>query len=90
MVASKDRKYSDSVDYHPFGAKKDSERINKIHEYMLAHFKEHIYLDQIARHANVSANLFCRYFKSHIGKTYNIFLQEFRMGHARRLLIENK
>jgi transcriptional regulator GlxA family with amidase domain len=40
--------------------------------------------------ANISPNSFCRYFKSRTRKTYSQFLIEIRVGHACKLLIENK
>jgi AraC-like DNA-binding protein len=79
-----------SCGFNPTGEIKDSERINTIYTYSLANFKEKIYLDEVARQANISPNSFCRFFKSHTRKTYNTFLQELRVGHASRMLIENK
>ena len=69
---------------------KETERINNIYTHSIANFKEKISLNNIAKIANISPNSFCRYFKLHTRKTYNHFLQELRVGHACKLLIQNK
>lgn len=68
----------------------ENDRINAIYEYSLANFKRKIQLEEIASVANISPNSFCRYFKSRTRKTYSQFLIEIRVGHACKLLIENK
>ncbi|MGN6180702.1 MAG: AraC family transcriptional regulator [Mucilaginibacter sp.] len=68
----------------------DNERIKAIYEYSMANFRNKIHLEEIAAIAYVSPNSFCRYFKSHTQKTYSQFLIELKVGHACKLLIENK
>lgn len=68
----------------------ESDRINAIYDYSLRNFKRKIQLEEIADVANISPNSFCRYFKSRTRKTYSQFLIEIRVGHACKLLIENK
>lgn len=68
----------------------ESERINDIYDYSLKNFRRKIQLEEIAAVANISPNSFCRYFKQNTGKTYSGFLIELRVGHACKLLIENK
>jgi AraC-like DNA-binding protein len=68
----------------------DKDRINAIYEYSIKNFKRTIQLEEIASVANISPNSFCRYFKSRTRKTYSQFLIEIRVGHACKLLIENK
>jgi len=69
---------------------KETERINNIYNYSLTHFREKISLNKISGIANISPHSFCRFFKSYTRKTYNHFLQELRVGHACKLLIQNK
>jgi AraC-like DNA-binding protein len=71
-------------------AKDDNDRFDAIYEYSLKNFKRPIQLEEIAGVANISPNSFCRYFKSRTRKTYSQFLIEIRVGHACKLLIENK
>jgi AraC-like DNA-binding protein len=68
----------------------DKSRINAIYDYSLNHFKSSITLEEIAAIANMSANSFCRFFKSRTRKTYTHFINEIRVGNACKLLIENK
>jgi AraC-like DNA-binding protein len=68
----------------------ETERINHIYKYSLSHFREKITLAQVANLANMSPTAFCRFFKGHTKKNYNSFLHELRIGHASKLLIENK
>lgn len=65
-------------------------KINAIYNYSLENFRRKIQLEEIANVAVISPNSFCRYFKSKTGKTYSRFLTEVKVGHACRLLIENK
>jgi AraC-like DNA-binding protein len=68
----------------------ENERINAIYDYSIANFKHKIQMEEMAAIANLSPNSFCRYFKSRTRKTYSQFINEIRVGHACKLLIENK
>ncbi|MGZ3756745.1 MAG: helix-turn-helix domain-containing protein, partial [Mucilaginibacter sp.] len=68
----------------------EKDRINAIYNYSIANFKKHITLEQIAAVANISPNSFCKFFKSRSRKTYSQFINEIRIGHACKLLIDNK
>jgi AraC-like DNA-binding protein len=79
-----------STGFQPAVINGDTDRINDIYAYSIAHFKEKITLEEIAAVAHISENSFCRYFKTRTRKTYSRFLQELRIGHACKLLIENR
>ncbi|MDF7820016.1 AraC family transcriptional regulator [Runella sp. MFBS21] len=68
----------------------DTDRINRIYAYSLAHFQQKITIEKIAEVANISPSSFCRYFKSRSRKTYSQFLLELRVGQACKLLREQK
>lgn len=87
---SKQLKQISSAGFTTQVEEKSTERINAVYAYTLAHFKEKISLQKIAEVSNISSNSFCRYFKVHTRKTYSNFLHELRVGHASKLLIENK
>lgn len=67
----------------------DFERFNKVHGYIIRHFRRRITLEEVARLAKISPTAFCRYFKSHTGKTLACFINEFRVEHACKLLKES-
>lgn len=68
----------------------DKYRINLIYEYSFAHYKDKISLERIAQIANLAPNSFCRYFKAKTRKTYFQFVNEIRVSHACKLLIEDE
>jgi len=90
IATEQDYELISSVGFHPSFQDKEKGRINSIFEYTLSHFRQKISLEEIAHIAGVSTNSFCRYFKSKTGKTFSRFLLEIRVGHACKLLIENK
>lgn len=67
-----------------------SDRINKIYNYTLQHFKSTIYIKEVAALTNLTVNSFCRYFKSCTRKSYTQFIAELRIGHACKLLSEGQ
>jgi AraC-like DNA-binding protein len=74
---------------HDF-SESENDRINAIYDHTFRNFSKKIYLEEIAAIAGLVPNSFCRYFKSRTGKTYTQFLTEIRIGHACKLLIDNR
>ena len=68
----------------------DSERMNDIYDFTLRNFKRKIQLEEIAAVVDLVPNSFCRYFKTHSGKTFFSFLTDVRIGYACKLVLENK
>lgn len=68
----------------------DTERMNKVHTYVMKNFQERITLDEVAAIANMTPTSFSRYFKIHANKTFSEFLTEIRIGYSCKLLIEKK
>jgi AraC-like DNA-binding protein len=66
------------------------ERINSAHQYVFQNFTEQIDHEEMARNAGMSASAFSRYFKRFTGRTVSGFVNEVRIGHAHRMLIETK
>jgi AraC-like DNA-binding protein len=79
-----------SIGFSPNVEESRNDGINIIYEYSLANFKNKIPIDELAELAGISANSFCRYFKARTQKTYSKFLLEIKVGHACKLLIENR
>jgi AraC-like DNA-binding protein len=68
----------------------DTERMNRVHEYVMKKFREKISLDEAASQANMSPTSFSRYFKNHANKTFSHFLTEIRIGYSCKLLQESE
>jgi len=66
----------------------ESDRMNKVHAYVMKNFREKISLEEVAAIANMSSTSFSRYFKMHANKTFSDFLTEIRIGYSCKLLIE--
>lgn len=70
-------------------SKKDSERMNKVFDYVLKNFKNDINLSEIASKTRFSEAAFCRYFKLRTQKTFVEFVNEIRIEYACKLLAEH-
>lgn len=75
-----------SYDYSDY----ENNRMNTIYNYTLKNFNRKIDLAEIASKVGLVPNSFCRYFKTRTRKTFSQFIAEIRIGHASKLLIENK
>ena len=64
----------------------ETDRIQRVHDYVLVHFADEISLDTIADLVGMSPPAFCRYFKARANKTFSEFVAEVRIGHACKLL----
>ncbi len=90
MANTKDYKYHSSIGYSKTVNTYDFYRFNKIHEHIILNFNKPIKLEDVANTVNISPTAFCRYFKKHTGKTFLSFLNEMRIGHACKLMIDGK
>lgn len=68
----------------------EKDRMQAIYNYTIANFKGKVDLQTIAEVAKVSPNSFCKYFKSRSKKTYSRFINEIRVSHACKLLMDGK
>lgn len=66
----------------------DTERMNKVHAYVMKNFREKITLREVAALANMTTTSFSRYFKTHANKTFSEFLTGIRIGYSCKLLVE--
>lgn len=57
-------------------------RIGAIYDYIMKHYDADIMLEDIAKHANMTPQAFCRYFKKHTRLTFITFLNEVRIHEA--------
>ena len=67
----------------------DAEKMQIVYNYVMNNFKDKISLEEIASLLNMTTTSFCRYFKPRANKTFTRFVNEIRIGHARKLLLED-
>lgn len=65
----------------------DSDRINKVMNFLMENYTHDIKLEEIAKIVNLNKSSFCRYFKYRTHKTFSQFLNEIRIAHACKLLV---
>ncbi|MET3112517.1 AraC-like DNA-binding protein/mannose-6-phosphate isomerase-like protein (cupin superfamily) [Pedobacter sp. CG_S7] len=78
------------VNYIPINNRTESDRMNKIYDYIMKNFRHKINLKVIAELINMTPTSFSRYFKSRVNKSFSDFLKELRIDYARKFLNENK
>jgi AraC-like DNA-binding protein len=67
----------------------ESDRMNKVFEYVMNNFKNEINISDVADLVNLSPNSFSRYFSQRTRKSFVNFVNEVRLNHATKLLQEN-
>ncbi|HRW99826.1 MAG TPA: AraC family transcriptional regulator [Cyclobacteriaceae bacterium] len=66
----------------------EGRRMNAILQFTFQQSHRKIYIEEVAKIAHLSAEAFCRYFKTRTGKTYTNFLNEVRISNACKLIID--
>lgn len=69
---------------------KEQDRILQVYKYVDENFREKINTNAIAGKVNLSVPAFCRYFKKTTKLTYTDFVNQYRIGYAKKLLVQNK
>ena len=67
--------------------KQSNDVLREIIAYVNNHYKDSLTLDDMARQTGFSREYFCRFFKQHMGITFLRYLNEVRISHAGRLLM---
>lgn len=67
----------------------DSDRLNRVFDYVVKNFRKDIGVGDVAKLANMSYSGFCRYFKNRTKKNFSHFVNEIRVGNACRRLLES-
>jgi len=66
---------------------RENNRLQKVFSYVMDNFKGEININHVAKVALMSPSGFCRYFKSATKKTFSQFVNEIRVGHACKQLM---
>lgn len=69
---------------------RDSDRINRVFEFVMREFNRDIRISEVADMVHMSETAFSRYFRQRTRKTFSEFLSEIRLGHASKLLIDDR
>ncbi|GAB3321641.1 AraC family transcriptional regulator [Larkinella ripae] len=78
-----------SDNYELKASEAETERMKRVLDYMLAHFREEIRVDDMASVAGMAPAAFCRYFRKRTRKSFIEYLNELRISHARKLLVQS-
>lgn len=68
----------------------EENRLAKVLSYVSENYNRDIILEDVAKIASMTPQSFCRFFKKRTNKTFVQFLNEYRIGKACVLLIENR
>ncbi len=90
LANSSDYKLLASEGYSNSLKESETDRMNRVHAYVMKNFREKISLSEVAAIAHMSPTSFSRYFKIHANKTFSDFLTEIRIGYSCKLLITQK
>jgi len=89
LATTSDYECTSTQDVKMFQAR-NRDRIDRIFQYTIENFQEPITLADVAATAGMSIPAFCNYFRKSTKKTYIDFLNEVRIGHACKLLIDTQ
>lgn len=89
LIATSDLELLSSSAFKSIVFDENSERISKVLSYISENFKENITISKMAELSNMNYAAFCRYFKEKTKKTFTLYINEIRLGYAKKLLIEN-
>jgi AraC-like DNA-binding protein len=90
MAKTEEKQLLASAGYSKIRKSADFDRFDKAHRFMINNFQSNIKLDQVSSMVGMTSTSFCRYFKKRTKKSFHTVLNEIRVGHACKLLIEGK
>lgn len=88
LAATKDWQTLATHGYKPTLNHSDNDRIEKIYRYILDNYLGSIDLGEAASLISMSKSAFCHFFKKRTRKNFAQFVNETRIGHAAKMLIE--
>jgi AraC-like DNA-binding protein len=78
-----------SVSFMKTKDESESKRIESIFRYVMDNFSREITLEEISAISAMNVTSFCRFFKQRTRKTFTMFVNEVRIGHACKELLYN-
>lgn len=90
MATTEEYEVLASVGYTESVNSEDFERFSKVYKYLVLKFNTPIKLEEVSALVGLTPTAFCRYFKKRTKKTFVEYLNDMRIGYAKKLLIEGK
>jgi len=90
MAKTEEKQLLASIGYSKIRKSVDFDRFDKAYRYMIDNFQQNISLDDVSGIVGMTETSFCRYFKKHTKKSFHSVLNEIRVGHACKLLLEDR
>lgn len=66
--------------------KREADRLEEVYKYIMSNYSNSIKLEEVSSFANMTPTAFCKYFKDKTGRTLTSFINEVRIGQARKFL----
>ena len=88
LAATKEYYYISSVHYEEGFNQHETDRLNKVYEYILKNFRRKVSLEEIAELLHMTPTSFSRYFTMKNNKPFSRFVAEIRIKHACEMLTE--
>lgn len=88
LAEAEDRRTLSSATFHQDSVTSDSRRIERVFEYINQNYQNKVTLSDVAKIANMTEVAFSRYIKFHTGVNFIDSLNNVRLGHVCRLLID--
>lgn len=88
LAKVKDKKILNAEGYAFISSPSENKRLKIIFNYIRDHFMEPIALEEISSQVFMTPQSFCRFFKKSTNRTFTSFLNEYRINHATKLLLE--
>lgn len=88
LSATREYHYISSQDYSFDMNEHETDRLNKVYEYIITNYRNKIPLEKMAGMLNMTPTSFSRYFSMKNNKTYSRFIGEIRVKHACEMLTE--
>jgi len=90
MANTNEKQLLASTGYSKIRKSADFDRFDKAYRFMIDNFQQNISLDNVSGIVGMTPTSFCRYFKKHTKRSFHTVLNEIRVGHACKLLLEDK
>ena len=88
LAKQRNRQILNAEGYAFISSPSENKRLKTIFNYIRDHFMESVALEDISAKVFMTPQSFCRFFKRSTNKTFTTFLNEYRINHATKLLLQ--